>query len=458
MEALLGEIMVTASKVDWVCDFGEEALAPEKRDPPTVMLHKTAQVEWHPLGVLGVLAPWNYPFHNMYNHVVSGLFAGNAVVIKPSEYCAWCCDAYMQLIQAVLAKAGHSPDLVQVVQGFADTGAALVSGGVDKVIFTGSPGVGKHIMRGAADTLTPVVLELGGKDPFVVTDGADVNGVVQIALRGAYQNCGQNCVGAERFYVYEGVYEQFVGQVVPIVKNMKQGPPVAPDGSWSPVDLGASTTQAQVQHVDRLVKDAIAHGAKALCGGRIATADDLFGSNAAEAARSGAFYMPTVLVGVTQDMEIANEEVFGPVMTIIKVAGNSDAECVRMINSTDYGLGSSVFCKDVTRANALADKIYTGMTCVNDFGVGYLVQALPFGGVKASGFNRFAGKEGLRECCLMKSVVSDRFGALGIRTGIPAQISYPFNAGAAIPFTNGLIDFQSAPTAAGKAKGIMKLM
>ena len=458
MEALLGEVMVTAAKVDWVCDHGEAALAREERPVPGVMTHKTAGVEWHPLGVLGILAPWNYPFHNMYNHVISGLFAGNAVVIKPSEFCAWSCDVYGRLIQMVLAKAGHSPHLVSLVQGYADTGAALVQGGVDKVIFTGSPGVGKHIMRGAADTLTPVVLELGGKDPFVVTEGADVPGVVQIALRGAYQNCGQNCVGAERFYVYESVHQQFVDAVVPIVQAMKQGPPVAEDGSWNPVDLGASTTVMQVQHVDRLVKDAVAKGAKVLTGGRIATAADLVGLPAGSERVAGAFYMPTVLADVTQDMEIASEELFGPVMTIIKVPGDSDDAAVNMINSTAYGLGSSVFCKDVARADALASRIYTGMTTVNDFGVGYLVQALPFGGVKASGFNRFGGKEGLRECCLMKSVVSDRFAALGVRTGIPDQIAYPFKEAQAIPFTNGLIDFQFAPSALGRLAGMLKLV
>jgi len=165
-------------------------LRPEDRETGILTVHKTARVEYHPLGVLGVIAPWNYPFHNLWNHIVSGLFAGNAVVLKVSEYSAISGEKFIRLARACLRACGHSASLVTLVQGFAPTGAALVSGGVDKVIFTGSPGVGKHVMRGACDTLTPCVLELGGKDPLVVTEDADLDQVQHIAARGALQNCG----------------------------------------------------------------------------------------------------------------------------------------------------------------------------------------------------------------------------------------------------------------------------
>lgn len=306
--------MVTSGKIDWVCNHGEEYLKPEKRNPPMVMAHKSAWVEYSPLGVLGVIAPWNYPFHNLYNHIISGLFTGNAVVVKVSEHSAWCAEYYIRIIQQVLATMGYPPRLVSLVQGFSEAGSALVSGGVDKVIFTGSPGVGKHVMRGAAETLTPVVLELGGKDPFIVTENADLSQTVQIAIRGAYQNCGQNCVGAERFFVYESVYEEFVESAAQIVRGMKQGPAVLKNGKWNHVDIGATTTSFQLQHVKKMVDEAVSQGARVVCGGKINKSEEL----KMQDGENGLFFEPTVLADVTEDMHIAQEEVFGPVMTMIK--------------------------------------------------------------------------------------------------------------------------------------------
>lgn len=186
MDAQFGEILASCGKLEWVIAEGERVLAPESRATNLTSLHKVARVEYTPLGVVGVIAPWNYPFYNMYNHIASGLFAGNAVVIKISEYSAWSGAHFITLVRDVLAAAGHSPDLVQLVQGFGETGAALVAA-ADKLVFTGSPGVGKAVMSGASKTLTPLVLELGGKDPFIVCDDASVDAALTLALRGTFQ-------------------------------------------------------------------------------------------------------------------------------------------------------------------------------------------------------------------------------------------------------------------------------
>jgi len=385
-----------------------------------------------------VLAPWNYPFHNMYNHIVSGLFTGNAVVTKVSEFTAFSSVYFERIIQKILVTAGHSPDLVQVVNGFADAGAALVGSGVDKIVFTGSPQVGKLIMRGASETLTPCVLELGGKDPFIVTDDADLDQVVPFALRGTYQNAGQNCVGAERFFVYSQVYDAFLEKVLSVVKGMKQGVPLTtPD-----VDMGASVTAAQIDIIDDLVQDAVRNGAKVLVGG-----------HRNKALSPGLFYSPTIVVVATPDMRIVKEEVFGPVMTIIKVTGG-DAQCLDMVNASDYGLGSSVFCRDLKRATSIASRIRCGMSVVNDFAANYLVQALPFGGVKHSGFDRFAGPEGLRALCLQKSVVVDKLSFL--KTNVPPVVGYPTTP-KAVQFTQGLVSMLYGTSLAQKARGVAAL-
>ena len=263
----------------------------------------------------GVIAPWNYPFYNIYNHVASALFAGNAVVVKMSEYAAWSGAKYIEVGRAVLAAAGHDPDLLQLVQGFGEAGEALVTS-ADMVIFTGSPGIGKLVMRGAStvrgaalaagpvswvglawylaavpsadpsrgarsrphtrdlrappsQTLTPVVLELGGKDPFIVCEDADLAVAVPTALRGTFQNSGQNCVGIERVYAYESVAPAFVAAAVAGVRGMRQGPPTDPSdpSSYTDADIGCLTAAPQLELIQALVDDAVAKGATLHCGG-----------------------------------------------------------------------------------------------------------------------------------------------------------------------------------------------
>eukprot|EP00122_Pirum_gemmata_P011201 Pgem_evm1s10368 len=409
--AVLGEITPTCEKLRWIIKYGEDILKPETRGGQGLLtLHKHARVEYVPVGVLGVLAPFNYPCHNLLNHIISGLFSGNASVTKVSEYTSWSADFYLRSVHAALREVGHSPDLAQVVTGFGPTGAALVASDVNKIIFTGSDKVGKLVMKGAADKLTPVVLELGGKDPFIICKDVDLDWIKQIALRGVFQNNGQNCIGIERIYVEEAVYEEFVKKVLPIIKEMRQGQPLTGEKD-NKIDTAAMCMPAQITHIEALVADAKEKGANVLIGGERNTE-----------LGNGLFYKPTLITGITPDMRIAKEEVFGPVMAI--VPWKTEDELLNIVNTgCPYGLGSSVFTNDRTRALRIANQIESGMTNINDFGINYLCQSLPFGGVKSSGFGRFAGPEGLRACCHVKSITEDRFP--GVKTSLPPAFCYP---------------------------------
>lgn len=407
VDASLGEIMTTCEKITWLLSEGERWLKPEYRSTGRSMLHKTAKVEFHPLGVIGAIVSWNYPFHNIFNPMLAAVFSGNGVVIKVSEHASWSGCFYLRIIQAALAAVGAPENLVDVITGFAETGEALVSS-VDKIIFVGSPGVGKTIMRNASDTLIPVTLELGGKDAFIVCEDVDVPHVAQIAVRAALQSSGQNCAGAERFYVHQDIYSKFVAEVVRIVKSVTAGPPLS--GKY---DMGAICMQEHSDKLQNLVNEALDKGAEFAGRGS-------FGNLGEDAVDQ--FFPPTVLVNVNHSMQLMQEEAFGPILPIMKFS--SDEEVVKLANDSRYGLGCAVFSGSQRRAKAIASQIHCGMAAINDFASTYMCQSLPFGGVKDSGFGRFAGIEGLRACCLVKSVVEDRWWPF-IKTKIPKPIQYP---------------------------------
>lgn len=451
VDAQFGEILSSLGKLEWVSEEGEKILQPETRATNfmTYTMAKTARLEYVPVGVIGVIAPWNYPCYNMFNHIASGLFAGNAVVIKMSEYSAWSGERYIKLAKACLVACGHDPNLVQIVQGFADAGGAIVNY-TDKVIFTGSPGVGKAVMKGASSTLTPLVLELGGKDPIIFAEDVDVANAVTVTMRGVFQNAGQNCVGIERVLVAESIYDEFVDKAQKAVAAIRPGSPYSVDpvtgrpSFATGIDVGCITLPSQLQLIQNLVDDAVAKGARLLVGGKILFAGE--GVASAEGPAKGLFYAPTLLVDVTKDMRIAKEEVFGPVVLVFKVANDDDDIAVDIANSTVYGLGASVFSKNSKRAEAIASRLRCGMVGVNSFGLNYLVQSLPFGGVGESGFDRFSGPEGLRSCCNAKSIVSDKFSLFPVVMSVPAPLQYPI-APYASTFTSGLLGmiFESSP-------------
>ena len=312
LDAIIGEVLVTCEKLTWLANSGEQYLVPEYRDTGRMMMMKKVHVEYVPLGVIGAIVPWNYPFHNVFNPVSAALFSGNAIVIKVSEYASWSIQYYKRIIDACLDAVGAPRDLVQFVVGYGATGGALVKSGVDKLIFVGSPAVGVMVAKAASDNLTPVVLELGGKDPFVVCDDVDVQSIIQTACRGVWQNMGQNCAGPERFFVYEKVYDEFLDGVVKVVSRMKVG---ASLGDPS-IDCGSICMgPRQLQAYQRLVDDAVSKGARVLAGGYIPKAAD----SKEKSISQGTFYPPTILADVPENAIIAQEEIFGPIMCVFKV-------------------------------------------------------------------------------------------------------------------------------------------
>jgi len=250
--------------------------------------------------------------------------------------------------------------------------------------------------------------------------------------------------GVERLFVYESIKSKFLSAIVPKVEALRQGVPNAVCGNDGDVDCGAMIMPAQLDIIESLVKDAVEKGAKLHCGGK------------RNASLNGQFFEPTVISEITSDMRISKEEVFGPIMCVITVPNDSDDECIRMVNACDFGLGSSVYSASQERGMRIGNAIETGMFTVNDFGVNYLIQSLPFGGVKESGFGRFAGPEGLRACCLERSIVKDRI--WGVRTSIPPPINYPIHPKKGLSFGMSLIKLFYCESIFGKVAGIIGLI
>ena len=265
-------------------------------------------------------------------------------------------------------------------------------------------------------------------------------------MRGCFQNSGQNCCGVERLFLYESIESKFINIIVTKVQALRQGIPTVnafckSDGD---VDCGAMIMEGQMDIIQELIDDAVSKGAKLHCGGKRNPSLD------------GQFYEPTVISGIKSEMRISKEEVFGPVMCIISVPNDSDDECIRLVNECNFGLGSSVYSASQSRGMKIGKQIRSGMFTVNDFGVNYLIQSLPFGGVNESGFGRFAGPEGLRACCLERSIVEDRIP--GVRTSIPPPIDYPIQKEKGLPFGMCLIDLFYSESFWTKAKSIFGLI
>lgn len=419
--ANFGEIIPSLEKLQWVIDNGEDVLKPQYRKADRLMFYKDAVVSYEPLGVLAIISPFNYPFHNLINHVISGLFSGNAVAIKVSEHTSWSSMFGIKLVKEVLNASGHSPDLVQLVTGFPNAGAALVQSHINKIIFTGSTKVGKLVLKAAAVRCIPCVMELGGKDPFVVCDDADLKGVFSLLIRGCYQNAGQNCIGVERVLVQDGIYDAFISEAVKRVRALRQGQPTK-----GVFDVGSTTMPGQLHIIETLVNDALSKGARALVGGKRNESLD------------GLFFEPTILVGVDDSMRIFHEEAFGPLMVVFRYS--TDEDMLKMANNSEFGLGSSIFSSSQERGEKIAENLKVGMCNLNDFGVNYMIQDLPFGGVGSSGFGRFGGPEGLRQCCSMKSLTKNKLSWLTTSLVLPPLLDYPVQ-GRSATFTEGLAKF-----------------
>lgn len=389
-QALMGEVWPVCEKLRWTAKHAAVHLRPE-RVSPGLMPHKRARIEFHPLGVMGAIVSWNYPLQNLMNPIIPALAAGNGIVVKPSEWVAWSATLFVGIVKRALEAEYQDSELVQVIQGYAETGQALVEAGVDGLLFIGSVGNGRRVLAAAAKTVTPVILEAGGNDPLVVCDDAHLEQAAHAAMVGCFFSAGQNCVASERLLVFDECYAEFEHLVTDLVLRLRQGPP-AKDGA---IDVGALVTPLQLDKVEGLVSKAIEQGARLVVGGQRVLSEQ------------GNYYAPTVLADVTEDMDIMREETFGPVMVLCRVQDEHDA--VRIANGTGFGLSSSVFSKDRRKARRIAHRLHAGMTAINEFGgATYMAQDLPFGGVKQSGFGRMNGRDGLRACCNAKAVLDDR--------------------------------------------------
>ncbi len=372
--------------IDLLRFYLEEAsgfLAP-RRVSTSWMVWKKAMILREPLGVVGVISPWNYPFILSMTPVLTALFGGNGVVLKPSEY-----TPYSGLLAEDLARdAGLPEGLVQVIVGAGPTGEALVRSGVDKVFFTGGSETGRRVLAAAADSLTPVVLELGGKDAAIVLADAELERAARGVVWGSLQNAGQTCIGVERVFVEEEVYDAFLREVLARVKEVKAG-------STRGGEMGPMATPEQLEIVENQLNDAVARGATVLIGG--GRTDPA--SNVME---------PTVLTDLDPSSRVLHEETFGPLLPMVAVKDAEEA--VRRANETPYGLSASVWTRNRVRGLAVARALRVGGVSINDALAHYGIPGLPFGGVGESGYGRGKGLEGLAEFTRSKSVLRDRLG------------------------------------------------
>lgn len=386
-EALSAEIMYVCAAIEYYTKNAEEFLR-DRVHPIGLVLLKTKRVRTShlPRGVVGIIAPWNFPLLMTLGESIPALMAGNAVVIKPSEFT----PLSALLGQRLAEQSGLPKNLLQVVTGFGETGEALIDY-ADQIAFTGSVATGKRVMARAANTLKPVTLELGGKDPMIVLRDANLERAANGAVWGALSNSGQICMSVERVYVEEPIAEAFIARVVEKVKGLRQGI----DTHFN-VDVGSMTMSRQLEIVEDHVADAVAKGARILAGGK------------RNPNLSGLFYEPTVLVDVDHSMKIMTEETFGPIIPIMRA---KDApEALRLANESRYGLNSSIWTRDRSRARTLARRMESGSVCINDCLVNYLATEVPFGGVKESGIGFRHGEGGIQKYCFVQSVLEDRIG------------------------------------------------
>ena len=393
-EAISMEVLAPCMQLAHYAKYGAKYLATVRRRPTGVMrFTKKLTLVYQPLGVVGLITPWNGPVALAANPLAQALMAGNAVVHKPSEVTPFSAVLLQELTKA----AGFPADLYQVVQGDGQTGAALIEAGVDKVSFTGSVATGRKVGEACGRLLIPVTLELGGKDAMIVCRDADLDRAAEGAVRGSCFNTGHYCCGTERVYVPEAIYEPFVAKVVEQAKALKQT-----DKGES--DVGAVFWDKQMDIIEAHMADAKAKGAKVLVGGE------------RNRALSGFFFPPTVVVDADHDMDLMSKETFGPIVAIQKV--RDEEEAIALANDSEYGLSGNVWTRDLARGEAIAARMQTGSVAVNDIAVTYGIAEAPFGGRKASGVGQVNGEIGIRGYCHLHPIIVD--------TTKKGQPAYPY--------------------------------
>src|SRR5579864_8691774 len=426
-EALLTEILVVLDTARFLLEESYGFLK-EKPVPHGGLATRTkkGRLLREPYGVIGIISPWNYPFSIPACEALAALVTGNAVVLKPSELTPL---SALEL-GSLLRDAGVPGNAFQVVIGDGVTGAALVESGIDKLVFTGSVATGKRIAQMAAARLLPVVLELGGKDPMIVLEDADVDVVSSGAVGGAFVNADQTCLSVERCYVHKSIYENFLSACVEKIRQLRVG-----NGMDAETDIGPLIHERQLRILEEHIEDALSRGARLLTGGERLKS---IGSN---------FYAPTVLADVNHQMRIMREETFGPVLPVM--AFDSDAEAVRLANDSEYGLAASVWTRDRARGEQIARQIQAGTVMINDAVSCFGISEAPHGGVKASGIGRTHGRLGLEEMVRIKYIDSDLLP--GMKK--PWWYGYSSNLTRAV---EGFLDFQFARGLSPRIKGAVR--
>lgn len=373
-DALL-EAGLAIDHIAWAAKHAKKVLGRRMAAPGLLMTNQLAYVEYHPMGVVGVIGPWNYPVFTPMGSMAYALAAGNTVVFKPSEFT----PGVGKLLVDTFAEVVHGRSVLQLVTGMGETGNSLATSDVNKVAFTGSTATGKKVMAACAETLTPVVIEAGGKDSMIVDEDADVAAAAEGALWCALSNAGQTCIGTERVYVHERVHEEFMAELLEQARSIRPG---YDDGGH----YGPATMPSQLAIIQSHIDDAIARGGSVALGGSDAVGDR--------------YVQPTILMDVPEDSLAVQEETFGPTLVVNRVADMDEA--VRLTNNTRYGLAGSVFAD--RNAMDIASRVRSGMTSINSVITFAAVPSLPFGGVGDSGFGRIHGADGLREFAWSKSI------------------------------------------------------
>ena len=375
-EALSMEIAPVLNLMQYFARNAAKILKPERVNIGLyATLGRSSKIIYKPLGTVGIIPAWNYPFSIPLGETAMALMAGNSVIVKPSEL-----TPFIGLkIGEIFQKAGLPDDVLQILTGDGRTGATLVDSGIEKIMFTGSVATGKRIAESAAKHLTSVVLELGGKDPMIVFADANLELAAQGAIWGAFCNSGQSCSSVERLYVEESVAEEFTKLIVEKTKSLKQD-----SGEKETTDVAAMSSERQISIVEDHVESFRREGAQILTGGK-----------RNENFKRGTFYEPTVISKVTNDMRGMREETFGPTLPIATF--KTEAEAIQLANDSDFGLTASVWTKDLERGKRVAEKILAGTVCVNEVLYTHGIGQTPWGGFKQSGYGRTHGKYGLME-------------------------------------------------------------
>jgi acyl-CoA reductase-like NAD-dependent aldehyde dehydrogenase len=381
-EALGTEIIIVADLVRYFCKHAPHILAPTTI-PLHLLKHRASYLHYVPRGVVGVIAPWNFPFSIPMGESLMALIAGNAVVMKPSEVTPLIALKAFELIQA----AGLPDDIFAVATGRGATGAALIASGIDYCVFTGSVATGRKVAVACAERLIPCTLELGGKAPAIVRADADLDRTAQALVWGGFANSGQICASVERVYAHESIHDQLVDKMVALTKTLRQG-----DAAAAQVDVGAMSWFRQVGHVQKMVDVAIAEGATLKIGGT--------------ASEHHQFFAPTILTNVKQSMDIVHTEIFGPVIPVVRVT--SDQQAIDYANDSTLGLLAYVFSRDATAAKRMAEQIDAGTVMINDVLATYACPETPWSGVKFSGIGRTHSQDGLRDLCSTRHINYDR--------------------------------------------------